>query len=266
MAERAPKQTEANLTETEFPIEKSDIHWGKDEVTMKREKFTALIKHLQEVSQKLVEAEDELSFQQYDTQQAENAANVFVGLSASLSETEAGIQRWLENPKNSIQELSRRTGIPYATCHRIVTERLATAQVETGQLKKLARAIGEEPEPQSAPQSAAEKRTRGFFLPVLGANLAATLLPEDARIIDVKPTGNLLRRVKEEDPNVVLVDVSSSKLSGETMKALGDLAVKNGITMVFTGVRSRRNAAARALVNERVMAVRNLEDLARERG
>ncbi len=266
MAERAPKQAEASFSEAEFPIEKSDIRWGKDEVTMKRAKFTALIKHLQEVSQRLVEAEDELSFQRHDARQAETEANVFLGLSASLSETEAGIRRWLKNPKNSIQELRRRTGIPYATCHRIITERLATAQVETGQLKKLARAIGEEPEGKSGPQSAAERRTRGFFLPGLGANLAATLLPEDAKIIDVKPTGNLLRRLKDEDPNVVLVDVSSSKLSGDTMKALGDLAVKNGITIVFTGVGSRKNAGSRAPANERVMAVRNLEDLTLERG
>ncbi len=214
-------RAEQEVNQREFPIEKSDIHWGTEEVTMERDKFEALIGYLQDVSQRLVEAEDELSFQRYDTRKAEKAADVFLGLSASLSETEEGIQRWLADPKNSIQELSRRTEIPYATCHRIVTERLADARIETGQLKKLAKAIGEKSVAKGASRSPAEQRTRDIFAPILGA-----------------------------------------KLTGETLKALGEFAMKSGITMVFTGVRGKKKTEP----IEKILAVGDVTDMAKEKG
>lgn len=253
---------QAEMNQTEFPIEKSDIHWGAEEVTMKRDKFEALIRYVQDVSQKLVQAEDELSFQRYDTRKAEKAADVFLGLSASLGETKEAVQKWLANPKHSIQELSRRTGIPYATCHRIITDRLADGRIETGQLKKLARAIGETPAAEAIKQSGVERRTREIFAPILGARLAQTFLPENSRVFGVNARGNVLRKMKEVQPNVVLVDVASSKLSGETIKALGQFAVKSGITMVFMNVANKKKKAEGI---EKVLAVSDVADAVTEK-
>ncbi|HKT46620.1 MAG TPA: helix-turn-helix transcriptional regulator [Candidatus Acidoferrales bacterium] len=248
-------------SEPEFPIEKEDIRWGAKEVTMERGKFEALLHYLQDVSERLVQAEDELSFQRHDTRKAEKAADVFLGLSASLSETKQAIQKWLDDPKNSIQELSRRTGIPYATCHRIVTERLEDARIETGQLQKLAKAVAGTARLQATTQrSTTESRTREIFAPILGAKLARTFLPESSRIFGVNAKGDLLRKVREVQPNVVLVDVSSSKLTGETLKSLGEFAMKAGITLVFTGVGKTKKKSEPI---EKVLAVGDVADTAK---
>jgi Cro/C1-type HTH DNA-binding domain len=248
-------KTEQEVKRPESPIEKSDIHWGTDEVTMKRDKFEVLISYLQDVSERLVKAEDELSFQRYDTRKVKQEANVLLALSASLSETEEGIQRWLADPKNSIQELSRRTGIPYATCHRIVTERLADARIETGQLKKLAKAINEESSTKGALQSPTERRTRDIFEPILGVELSRMLLPKHSRIFGANAKDDLVCKVKEVQPSVVLVDMTSSKLSGETLSAFGECVMNSGITMVF----ATKGGIKKSAPIEKILAVGDVE-------
>jgi hypothetical protein len=249
-------KAEKELKGPEFPIDKSDIEWRPEDVTMKRDRFEALLAYVENVSKRLVDAEDELSFERYDTRKAKKEADVFSALSESLMETEEGIQQWLADPENSIQELSRRTKIPYATCHRIVTERLPHSRVETGQLKKIAKAIRDEPVKLKT-RSQAEQRTRDVFEPVLGRELSWRLLPKTAKIAAMNVEGHdLTRRVKELAPNdVVIVDVTSSKLSGETLEALGEFA-KSGITVVFAGG-GRKKKMQRA---ENIIAVGDVAD------
>jgi len=227
----------ATVEAQEFPLEKDDILWGPEEVTLKRAKFEALLGYLQDVSERLVRAEDQLSFERFDARKAKKEADVFVALAAGLSEAEHGIRKWLADPENSIQELARRAGIPYATCHRIVAGRLASGQIETGQLKRLAKAVSSRSAAKPRPRSpAAERRTREAFEPVLGAALVRAFLPEGSKVLDVAAKGDFLSRVRKEKPNVVLVDARSSKLTGEALKALGQFAVNSGITIIFTGV------------------------------
>ena len=87
-------------------------------------------------------------------------------------------------------------------------------------------------------------------------------LPENSKIFGVNAKGDLVRKVREVGPSVVLVDVTSSKLTGETLKALGEFAMKSGITMVFTGVRGKKKTEP----IEKILAVGDVTDMAKEKG
>jgi hypothetical protein len=57
------------------------------------------------------------------------------------AEANRNVEAWLSG--NSIQELSRRTKIPYASCHRIIRERLRSGEVEVGALGKTLQVVQE---------------------------------------------------------------------------------------------------------------------------
>jgi polysaccharide deacetylase 2 family uncharacterized protein YibQ len=126
------------MMSAEFPIRKSDIHYDptSQEVTLKREKFDALVSFAQDLLKQLEAVEDARDVQRYRGRKAQSTADVLQALTEDVLEGTAAVRDWLESPGHTISELSERTGIPYATCHRIVNERLGTPDVEIGQLKK----------------------------------------------------------------------------------------------------------------------------------
>jgi hypothetical protein len=121
----------------EFPIRKSDIHYDptSQEVTLKREKFDALVSFTQDLLKQLEAVEDARDAQRYRGRKAQSTADVLQALTEDVLQGTAAVREWLESPGHTIQELSQRTGIPYATCYRIVNERLGTPNVEIGQLE-----------------------------------------------------------------------------------------------------------------------------------
>ncbi len=114
----------------DFPLTKKDVLYDpqKQEVTLKREKFDRLVAFVQDLLDRVESAEDARDFATHRARRAEASADILQALTTRVQESTAAIRHWLES--HSIKELSELTGIPYATCHRIVNERLGTRNVE----------------------------------------------------------------------------------------------------------------------------------------
>jgi ATP/maltotriose-dependent transcriptional regulator MalT len=136
-----------------WPIDKSDIHYdpASQEVTLQREKFDALVRYTQSLLEELEKSEDQRDLAQFRARKAEATANVLQALTEDVTQGTAAVRDWLASPSHSINELSERTGIPYATCHRVINERLGTPDMQIGQLHKILASIAKEPHPSLQP-------------------------------------------------------------------------------------------------------------------
>ncbi len=126
-----------------FPLEKSDIQYDPDkqEVTLKREKFDAMIEFMRALAERVEAAEDEKDIESYRARRAEASGDVLTSLLSLAEEAGGNVERWLEAPEHSIRELSQRAGVPYATCYRIITERLKTDKIGIGELAKFLKVV-----------------------------------------------------------------------------------------------------------------------------
>ncbi len=126
-----------------FPLEKSDIQYDPDkqEVTLKREKFDAMIEFMRALVEQVEAAEDQKDIESYRARRAEASADVLTSFLSLAKEAGECVERWVDSPEHSIRELSQRAGVPYATCHRIITERLKTDKIEIGRLAKLLKVV-----------------------------------------------------------------------------------------------------------------------------
>jgi hypothetical protein len=124
-----------------LPFEKKDIHYDsvRGEVSLKREQFDALIRFVQELLLEAQENENARDTAISRGRSAEAAANVVTAYADIVEKANKTIRNWVG--RNTIQELSRRSGIPYASCHRIVRERLQSAEIDVGTLGKILRAV-----------------------------------------------------------------------------------------------------------------------------
>lgn len=127
----------------ELPLKKEDIHYdpASGEVSIKREKFDRLMQFLRDTLEQAQAAENARDTARSRQRRAE-AGSVVTAYADIVDEANRSVVAWLH--QNPIQELSRRTGIPYATCHRIVNERLPKAQIEVETLGTILRAVHQE--------------------------------------------------------------------------------------------------------------------------
>jgi hypothetical protein len=126
---------------TTLPITKKDIQYSSEnnEVTLKREKFDELMGFLRDALVELETARDEQHLAQFEARRFAAAESIS---SVILDDLEAGtnaISKWAS--EHSIQELSQKTGIPYATCHRIVMTGLPKKNVRLKDYAKLVKAV-----------------------------------------------------------------------------------------------------------------------------
>ena len=126
----------------DFPVTKSDVHYNSEtrEVTLKREKYDALVEYIRGLVRQLAATEDERDIAQYRARRANMSERVVQQmLQDSVVAASQSVSQWLES--HSIRELSKRTGISYATCYRIVNERMGTLQMDVGNLSKFVDAV-----------------------------------------------------------------------------------------------------------------------------
>jgi RNA polymerase sigma factor (sigma-70 family) len=130
------------MNDRDFPINKSDVHYNAatQEVTLPREKYDTLIGYVRDLVEQLSAADDEHDIAEYRERRAKASESVLQEMVSDVAELATkSVSRWLES--HSIRQLSERAGIPYATCYRIVNERLGASRVDMETLGKLAEAI-----------------------------------------------------------------------------------------------------------------------------
>jgi hypothetical protein len=121
-----------------LPFGKKDVHYDslKGEVSLKREKFDELMQFVRDLLEEAQGLENERDTARSRRRRAEGAAQLYAEL---VEDANRGVEQWLEG--NSIQELSRETGIPYATCHRMVRRQLGRAEITMDALGKILRVV-----------------------------------------------------------------------------------------------------------------------------
>jgi hypothetical protein len=136
----------------EFPIQKNDVQYNPEtqEVTLEREKFDRLVKYVGELVGRVEAAEDSRDVARYRARRAEGILEL---LEASVQSGATAITDWVG--QNSVKQLSERSGIPYATCHRIVTTRLDKTTVGLDQFLKMVEVVGGSETPVASKKKAA---------------------------------------------------------------------------------------------------------------
>jgi CheY-like chemotaxis protein len=229
------------MTKQNFPIQKSDVHYdaSSDEVTLKRDKFEAFVKYAHELMDKLEEAEDAGDVQRYRTRRAEQTGNVLQALTEDVLQGTAAVRRWLELPEHTIRELSTRTGIPYATCHRIVNERLGTPNVEIGYFKKMVGVVLKDMKgkPLVRPEFPAHYRRVLLGIPKGEDNmqLARSFETTGSEVTTVHAGTEVPVKIGEVHPDLVLLDVFMPSLGRNIFEELGKFAKDTKSTIIFTG-------------------------------
>jgi CheY-like chemotaxis protein len=230
-----------------FPLEKSDIQYdpASEEVSVKREKFDAFLKYVQGLEEKLEAAEDARDVAQYRARKAGKTADVLQALTEDVLRGTAAVRGWLGSG-HTLQELSERTGIPYATCHRIVNERLGTPNLEIGHLERMVSAIS---------------RDRGLFmgraevyprfkrvllgLPKSSAEhgLVSFWETKGSEVSTVHAGLELAEKVKDLHPNLILLDVSMPNLEKGGLERLKEFAKLKNSMVILTGEIADANSA-----------------------
>lgn len=131
------------MTKLTIPFEKKDVHYDseKKEVSLSVEKFDALVQFVQDLLHRVEEAEDSAGIFRYRAREAEASASV---LQSAFEKVRGEVSEWLGSD-HTIRELAERAGIPYATCYRIVKERLEKgSSADTGDLQKIEVIVSED--------------------------------------------------------------------------------------------------------------------------
>jgi hypothetical protein len=211
------------------PFDKSDVHYdaSKGEVSLKREKFDELMRFVRDLLEETQETENERDTARARQKRSAAAADQYAEL---LQDASRNVEQWLKS--NSIQELSRRTEIPYATCHRIVNERLNSAEVTVGNLGKILKAIGSSP---------TERKPVGLFVGNPAASWKATLERMKSLGIEIMTANSGLdaaEKAEEHSPAQVIVDLSAPNLN-----LTGDVLTRlcgNSRVTVLTGTDQKK--------------------------
>jgi hypothetical protein len=131
------------MTKVAIPFDKKDIHYdsAKREVSLSVDKFDALVKFMQDLVRRAEEAEEAAGVFRYRMREGEASAGV---LQAAFERVREQVRDWLSS-EHTIHELAERAGIPYATCYRIVKERLEKGSgADTGDLQKIEAVVSDD--------------------------------------------------------------------------------------------------------------------------
>ncbi len=214
---------------------------------MKREKFDAFVKYVQALEEKLEAAEDARDVATYRARKAGRTADVLQALTEDIGRGTKAVREWLDSPGHTILELSTRTGIPYATCHRIVNDRLGTPNVEIGHLKKMVSAVSRDRRP-FAPGAASRPRYRRVLLGLpkglAEEELVSSWEVEGSEVSTAHGGSEIAQKMQELHPDLIVVDLLMPNLEKNGLELLKDFA-KNpkGTTIILTGEMAETNSA-----------------------
>lgn len=235
------------VTTKAFPLEKSDIQYNatSEEVSIKREKFDAFVKYVQELQEKLEAAEDARDVAQYRARKEGKTADVLQALAEDVFQGTAAVRGWLASG-HSLQELSTRAGIPYATCHRIVNERLGTPNVEIGHLQKMIAAVS-----RGRRAFFVQGETHPRFKRVLiglpkgfeEQDLVSSWQTTGSEVSTVHAGLEIAEKIKDLRPNLILLDVSMPNLEKSGLERLKEFAKEKKSTIILTGEMGLANSA-----------------------
>jgi CheY-like chemotaxis protein len=231
-----------------FPLEKSDIRYdpASQEVSMKRGKFDAFVGYTRGLVEQLEAAEDARDVAQYRARKAEKTADVLQMLTDVVFDGTRAVREWLKSPDNSIRELSERTGIPYATCHRIVNERFGTPNLEVGFLGKMLSAISRG---RGAPSGAKELRPR-FQRVLIGVpegevrdDMTCPWAAKGSKVATASAGTEIAKMAEEMHADLILVDVTMPELGKNNLEQLRQIAQSDKTMVVLTGEIAKANSA-----------------------
>lgn len=230
-----------------FPLEKGDIQYNptSEEVSIKREKFDVFVKYVQELQEKLEAAEDARDVAQYRARKAGKTADVLEALTEDILQGTDAVREWLASG-HTLQELSARTGIPYATCHRIVNERLGTPNVEIGYLQKMIAAVSRRGRAFVARAEAHPRFKRVLIGLPKGfeeQDLVSSWQTTGSEVSTVHAGLEMAKKVNELHPNLILLDVSMPNLEKNGLEHLKEFAKEKKSTIILTGEMSLANFA-----------------------
>ena len=235
----------AFVTAKAFPLDKSDIHYNpsSEEVSIRREKFDAFVKSVQELQEKLEAAEDARDVAQYRARKEGKTADVLQALTEDVAESTAAIRAWLNTPGHTLQQLSDRTGIPYATCHRIINERLGTPNVEIGHLQKFVAAVAKG-HVAGALHPRFPRVLLGLPKEIPEHDLVSYWIMHGSQVSTVHAGGEIAEKARELHPDLIVLDVSMPNLEKSGLERLKDLAKSTKNTMILlTGAIAEANVA-----------------------
>lgn len=127
-----------------MPISKEDLHYNPEtqEISVKRERFDRLMDFVRNLLDELEATQDAKAVADYHARRAKALGRICEVIVEDIEAGSKAISKWLED--HSIQELSKRSGVPYATCHRIINRQLATNSLSLSAFSKLLKAVEEE--------------------------------------------------------------------------------------------------------------------------
>jgi CheY-like chemotaxis protein len=233
------------VTAREFPLEKGDIQYNptSEEVSIKREKFDAFVKYVQELQDRLETAEDARDVAQYRARKEGKTADVLQALTEDIAESTAAVRSWLGSPGHTLQELSERTGIPYATCHRIINERLGTPNVEIGHLQRMVAAVSKG-KFGGGLHPRFERVLLGLAKGAHEQELVSCWQMHGSQVSTVHAGMEIADKVNELHPNLILLDVSMPNLEKSGLERLKEFAKhKKNTIILLTGAIAEANFA-----------------------
>jgi CheY-like chemotaxis protein len=231
-----------------FPLEKRDIQYdpSSEDLSIKREKFDAFVKYVQGLEQSLEAAEDARDVAKYRARKAGKTADVLQALTEDVVKGTAAVRDWLASSGHTLQELSERTGIPYATCHRIVNERLGTPNLEIGYLQKMISGVSRDQKPFTAGAEGYPRFKRVLLgLPegLAEDELVSSWETKGSEVATVHAGLDIVQKVRELHPDLILLDVSMPNLEKSGLERLRDFAKDKKTTIILTGEIAEANSA-----------------------
>lgn len=259
------KASPSMMTKT-FPLEKKDIHYdpSSEEVSIKREKFDAFVRHVQTLEEKLEAAEDARDVAQYRARKAGKTADVLQALTEDVFKATAAVREWLHS-HHTIQELSDRTEIPYATCHRIINERLGTPNMEVGYLQRMTSAVSRH-RTLSPPAVQLHPRYRRVLLGLpkglAEKELVSSWQRKGSEVSTIHGGFEIAQRIREVRPDLIVLDVSMPNLEKNGLEVLKEFAKDNKTPIVLlTGQIDEANSV---LLHGSIEKENNAEEVASE--
>jgi CheY-like chemotaxis protein len=225
----------------DIPISKQDVQYNPDtqEVTLKREKFDALISFMRDLVERQQRADDLKDIAEYRVRKAESSDTVFSTIMKDLHLGWEIVDKWLKS--HSIKDLSERTGIPYATCYRIVTERRPTRKVSVDAFAKLVKAASGSISAVAVKDRAIEERA-GLIRTVLLRGSHHTWQPfidslqtNPIDVVTVSSANKVVETAKKSRPDLVIFDARVPNLKGSEIVRVAREMDESTAILVVTG-------------------------------
>jgi CheY-like chemotaxis protein len=212
------------------------------------------VKYVQDLQERLEAAEDARDVAQYRARKESKTADVLEALQEDVVTGTTAVRDWLASG-HTLQELSERTAIPYATCHRIVKERLGSPNLEVGHLQRMVSAVARSRR-RVRPAAKSHPRFKRVLLGLSKGSAAYDLVSsweaKGSEVSTVHGGREIAAKVKELHPNLILLDVSLPNLEKSGWERLKDFVKEKKGTIVLTGEIGLANSALlQTLVEEK---------------